>query len=341
MAVKTGAHVRVILLVTIGFALCDLTGCSRQEERLEVTGGTRLTYVIEGSKCDIQEVVKVIRRRLKARRLKGPRVHAAGANRVVVEIPRSDPGKVASVKAMVAPVGRLEFRIVADEQNDEAALREFKKTGKVPTGYHKYILEHEDRAAPGGIRRETVLVVDKPGITGEQIDRANIGFDSKTGTEYAVHVSFRDREAFWRLTSNNVQRRLAIMLDDVRDRDDNILAKRDKDGKPVADEQGNPVACGRIHSAPVINEPILGGAEITGRYTTKTAEDLKIVLSSRLESPLTLEKEEHVGPVPPMKATTQPATQGTRVPPGQGHFSGARLAELRTRRMAWTRCTQG
>ena len=73
---------------------------------------------------------------------------------------------------------------------------------------------------------------------------------------------------FGRTTSNNVGKRLAIVLDN------------------------------KILSAPVIREPILGGTGvITGDFTFQTATDLALLLrSGALPAPLNIIEERSVGP---------------------------------------------
>ena len=73
---------------------------------------------------------------------------------------------------------------------------------------------------------------------------------------------------FARITTNNVGKRLAIILDN------------------------------KIISAPVINEPIIGGnSVITGNFTFQSATDLALLLrSGALPAPLTIIEERTVGP---------------------------------------------
>jgi protein-export membrane protein SecD len=87
-----------------------------------------------------------------------------------------------------------------------------------------------------------------------------------------IVVSFRFNQKgalrFGKLTQENVGRPFAIILDNV------------------------------VMSAPVINEPILGGTgQISGRFTTEEASDLAIVLrSGALPAKLTVVEERTVGP---------------------------------------------
>ncbi len=227
----------------------------------------------------------MIRRRVDAYGLKEPRIQPVGDNRILVQIPGSDASDVARVRSIITRIGRLEFRIVADKENNASILNEAETTGKEPTGWHWYTLEKEDSEVPGKTKSERVLVDDTVQLTGEGVDTVGVGYGGEAGTEMAVHVSFRDRNAFWDLTSQNKGRRLAILLDDLRD------------------ANGKLIKIGRAHSAPVIKQAIPGNAEITGGFTQETAEDLKSVLQSgSLKVPLEAESEQYVGPYQGLKS---------------------------------------
>jgi protein-export membrane protein SecD len=106
-------------------------------------------------------------------------------------------------------------------------------------------------------------------VDGEDLTDAQPTFDQRTNEPV---VSFRCNQKgalrFGRLTQENVSKPFAIVLDN------------------------------RVVSAPVINEPILGGTgQISGRFTTQEASDLAIVLrSGALPAKLTVVEERTVGP---------------------------------------------
>ncbi len=258
---------------------------------LDLQGGTELSYRIVtpagGTKKDIsvdaEDMARIIRERINASGLLLPEVRVAGKDRIIVRIPGFDASDVARIKSIITRAGRLEFRLVADKEVNSVELGiADPDTGEAPDGWHWYSFEKEDPDSPGEMKKETLLISDSlaegEGITGENIQRATIGFNSQSG-KVAVFVTFRDSGAFWTLTKNNVGRRLAIILDDVRDEANNITK------------------IGKLHSAPVINEAIMGSAMISGGFTQKTAEELKLVLQSgSLKWPLERQSEQFVGP---------------------------------------------
>ena len=106
-------------------------------------------------------------------------------------------------------------------------------------------------------------------VDGEDLTDAQPTFDGRTN-EPIVSFRFNQKGAlrFGKLTQENVGRPFAIVLDN------------------------------KVVSAPVINEPILGGTgQISGSFTTQEANDLAIVLrSGALPAKLTVVEERTVGP---------------------------------------------
>ena len=106
-------------------------------------------------------------------------------------------------------------------------------------------------------------------VSGENLTDAQAGFDQRTN-EPIVTFRFDSRgaQSFGAATQQNVGRPFAIVLDD------------------------------EVISAPVINEPILGGSgQISGNFTPETANDLAILLrAGALPADLTVIEERAVGP---------------------------------------------
>jgi protein-export membrane protein SecD len=106
-------------------------------------------------------------------------------------------------------------------------------------------------------------------VDGEDLTDAQPSFDGRTN-EPIVTFRFNQKGAlrFGKLTQENVGRPFAIVLDN------------------------------KVVSAPVINEPILGGTgQISGNFSTQEANDLAIVLrSGALPAKLTVVEERTVGP---------------------------------------------
>ena len=171
------------------------------------------------------------------------------------------------------------------ERTGEELLRHFveraKKLGIVaPPGRELAFEKNAPRSGEKGYAWRSYLLHSEPVFTGDFVNDATVeyardGYDA--GTPY-VNLEFDDRgrEIFARVTSENVGKRLAIVLD------------------------------GQVNSAPVIQEAITGGrARISLGGTTyqnredllREAHDLVIVLrEGALPAPLVLLEETVIGP---------------------------------------------
>ena len=133
--------------------------------------------------------------------------------------------------------------------------------GRMPAGYTVY--PSTDGYASHYLLRAL------PVVQGEELTNAQPTQDSRTA-EWVISFSFNQAGArkFGRFTQENVGRPFAILLD------------------------------GKVLSAPVIREPILGGTgQISGRFTPDSATTLAIQLrSGALPTPLTIVEERTVGP---------------------------------------------
>jgi preprotein translocase subunit SecD len=111
-------------------------------------------------------------------------------------------------------------------------------------------------------------VVEDPALmTGDAVDDARVNFDQNGQVEVSLRMTSAGADDFARITSENVGRQLAIVLDGV------------------------------VYSAPVIRSAITGGqASITGGFSTEEARRLKIVLKAgALPAPLEVLEERAVG----------------------------------------------
>jgi preprotein translocase subunit SecD len=183
-----------------------------------------------------------------------------------------------------APAGggreTLSSYLVASGEGSKKKLIDYVATLTPPPGDQLIVGPGESRsAAKGGNAPEewrTYLVQAATDVTGEDVEHAQVGFDTQSGGQPIVLIEFNSRgaDAFGRLTGANVGRRMAIVLDDVAE------------------------------SAPRINERIGGGhCQITlgsmGDYnsTLNEANDLVVVLrAGALPAPIRPANEQLIGP---------------------------------------------
>jgi preprotein translocase subunit SecD len=146
-----------------------------------------------------------------------------------------------ALKRLIGQTARLEFRLV-DAQADPNATAQ----GIASPGYE--VLDYPED--PSGVGK--IAVARRVMVSGDNVTTARQGFDQQTN-EPLVELSFNTTGSrrFGRTTQENVGKPFAIILDD------------------------------KVISAPVINEPILGGqARISGSFTVESANALAISLAS-------------------------------------------------------------
>ena len=165
----------------------------------------------------------------------------------------------AALKNQLGQTAKLEFKLV-----DTTALPSDLAQGIVPPGSELvyYANPQKDGAAPIAVKR-------LGGIKGDQLTDAKQGNDQQNN-QPIVTIDFDQQGGakFAKLTSENVGKQFAIILD------------------------------GKVLSAPVIQEPIIGGtARISGSFTADSANQLAINLrSGALPVDLKVVEERSVGP---------------------------------------------
>ncbi|BBK43756.1 protein translocase subunit SecD [Allostella vacuolata] len=163
------------------------------------------------------------------------------------------------VKQLLGRTAKMTFRLVDMNASIEEARR-----GRLPPGTE--LLPSEERE--GGQPRQYV-VQRRAMVSGDMLTNAQAGNNAQTG-EWVVNFRFDSNGArrFGDVTKANVGRLFAIVLD------------------------------GKVISAPVIREAILGGSgQISGSFTAQSANDLALLLrAGALPAPLNVLEERTVGP---------------------------------------------
>lgn len=239
---------------------------------LDLRGGTYLTLQVDTSEAEddvkdvdlVAVVADTIRRRVDAFGVAEAVVQKGANDTVIIQVPGVDTNGADRIKGIVMKQAFLEFSMVED---DERTVEKFKKSprGVLKRNYRLLTMKSQME----GAEPETLLVNRRPEFTGQLLKSAYVSFGGGMGGT-SVNLEFNNRGAkrFEKVTTDNANRRMAIILDGV------------------------------IHSAPVIREPISGGvASITGNFTVDEAKDLAIVLQGgSLPLPVALIQENVVGP---------------------------------------------
>lgn len=163
-----------------------------------------------------------------------------------------------ALKELIGKTAKLEFKLVDEAANPDDTLKGKARVGSQALPYP---------SNPSGIPYLAVRRLG--GIQGDQLTGAQQSFDQQTN-EPVVIINFNSEggQKFARMTQQNVGKLFAIILD------------------------------GQVISAPVINEPILGGtSQISGNFTVESANQLAIALNSgALPVDLKIVEERSVGP---------------------------------------------
>ncbi|MDL2207929.1 protein translocase subunit SecD, partial [Desulfovibrio sp. OttesenSCG-928-M16] len=179
-----------------------------------------------------------------------------GGNRISIQLPgMSDPQRAVDI---IGKTAHLEFRIVRDDVDPRSPM--------LPRGVQALPMEYKDKN--GLVVEEPVAVDEAVVLTGDRISNAVPAFDNVGNSIVSLSFDRRGSDMFARITEENVNKRMAIVLD------------------------------GKIHSAPRINEKISGGhASISGSFTPATANDLAVVLrAGALPAPVLVLEQRTVGP---------------------------------------------
>ena len=207
------------------------------------------------------QALETIRNRIDQFGVSEPDIRPQEGNRILLQLPGiNDPDRA---KNLIGQTAELEFKLVDDENSLEEALK-----GNIPPG--REILYMINRNPQTGQTVKTPYLVKKrSSLTGKYLTDARATLGGQFN-EPVVSLSFNNQGAriFERITGENVNKRLAIVLDD------------------------------HVYSAPNINEKISGGkAQISGSFSDETARDLAIVLrAGSLPAPVKFLEERSVGP---------------------------------------------
>ena len=211
-------------------------------------GAVQLVYtdagITERTRRAVTQGIEVIRRRLDSTGTTEPSIQQQGADRILIQVPgEQNPERL---EKLLGSTAKLEFRMLSDSSSGDVDL--------VPS--------KEEKGAKVPVERRVMA-------DGGDLTDAQPAFDPQT---HEPMVSFKfnlkGAQRFGQATSENVGRRMAIVLDN------------------------------EIVSAPVIRSAITGGSgQITGNFTVQQANDLSVLLrAGALPAKFTVVERRVVGP---------------------------------------------
>jgi len=258
----------------------------------------------------VDQAIKAIRNRVDKWGVSEPTIARRGDSNILVQLPGySNPEKA---KELLGRTAQLEFKIVDDDDAPVTALKDklppgveldfdrhegeggaivraayllakergvltaFTAANPLPAGREWGISRQDDRIKKESTYRTFILDKSRA-LSGEYINDARVVFDQRPGEgnrpEVQLNFNRQGAELFGKLTTDNVKRLMAIVLDD------------------------------NVESAPIINEPITGGIcsiHMGGlkpaNEVLEEAKDLALVLKSgALPAPVRILEERSVG----------------------------------------------
>ena len=205
----------------------------------------------------VLQSIEIIRRRIDEIGTNEPLIQKQGDDRILVQLPGIEEPE--RVKKLLGKTAKMNFRLVNETASIEEAI-----SGRVPPGYE--LLFEVDSST--GHNTVPYIISKKIGVSGDHLTDASPTVDQYNEPVVSLRFDSSGSRKFGDLTTNNVGKRFAIILDN------------------------------EVISAPVIREPIPGGSgQISGNFTFEAASDLAILLrAGALPAPLTILEERSVGP---------------------------------------------
>ncbi len=206
----------------------------------------------------MSQSVEIVRRRIDQTGTREPTIQRQGDDRILVQLPGVKDPE--RIKRLLGKTAKMTFRLTDERGANLDPSR------PAPAG--SLWLPASDGNSSSG-RPNMYLIKKRVMVSGEDLVDSQPAFDSRE-SQPVVSFRFNTRGAkkFGTATAANVNRPFAIVLD------------------------------GKVISAPVIREPILGGTgQISGSFTVQEANDLSLLLrAGALPAPLVILEERSVGP---------------------------------------------
>jgi protein-export membrane protein SecD len=224
----------------------------------------------------INQSLKILAYRIDPSGTKEISVQQQGTDRINIQLPGVD--NIEELKRRFDSQGKLSFNLVCEEQPSGAAQQPPQDCAAFPykeqyeaalkkkneAGNTAPLTDAEIKALP----KLWVQISSRSVVDGADLTDASPGFDQNNRSVVTFKFNQKGAYRFGNLTKDNVGKPFSILLDKV------------------------------VQSAPVINEPILGGSgQISGNFTTEETGNLAIVLKSgALPAKINIVQEQTVGP---------------------------------------------
>ncbi len=240
---KTKGRIRSVMGDTI-----DIT---QNNGRFEVSYNLKQEEEIK--KDAISRSIEIVRRRIDSMGTKELSIQQQGSQYIVVQLPGVDNPE--HIKDLIGKTAKMTFHLV----NENVSQSDIAK-GRIPAGTELLHLADNPNVV--------IPIYKRVEVSGESLTDSKASFDQNNMPVVTTVFDSDGARRFAKLTTDHVNERFAIVLDDI------------------------------ILSAPVIREPIPGGrGQISGGFSTQEANDLSVLLrSGALPAPLNVIEERTIGP---------------------------------------------
>lgn len=228
------------------------------EEGTKVTYQYYETYINQQKKQIITQAIEVIRNRIDSFGVAEPYIAAQGSDRIIVQLPGINDSDYEQAKDLINRAARLEFMIVSNEVSPvelNSLIEEAEEKGKYTLGtlkdgegveglkYLDYVkrinkdlkdkipaqteivFQKLDQVTDIESGKTPVLVSNEQVFTGDGISDAFVGMGDYGQPVVNFSVATDGRNAFAKMTGENVDKPMAIILDKVLKSAPNIAAR--------------------------------------------------------------------------------------------------------------------
>ena len=234
----------------------------------EVTFALSTTGLSSARDMAIEQNLSILRKRVEELGVSEPTIQRQGADRIVVELPGVQD--TARAKELLGATATLEFRLVNDTVNPEAATR-----GIVPADSE---LKYTQDGRPMVLKR-------KPSLGGEHIIDANSGKDDRGLPQVSIKLDSDGGNQMAEITKSAVGKPMATLYREFKD-----SGRRDANGKVILEKHEE------VINVATINSRLGNQFQITGINSPAEAQNLAVLLrSGALIAPIVIVEERTVG----------------------------------------------
>lgn len=234
----------------------------------EVTFALSATGLSSARDMAIEQNLSILRKRVEELGVSEPTIQRQGADRIVVELPGVQD--TARAKELLGATATLEFRLVNDAVNPEAATR-----GIVPADSE---LKYTQDGRPMVLKR-------KPSLGGEHIIDANSGKDDRGLPQVSIKLDSDGGNQMAEITKSAVGKPMATLYSEFKD-----SGRRDANGKVILEKHEE------VINMATINSRLGNQFQITGINSPAEAQNLAVLLrSGALIAPIVIVEERTVG----------------------------------------------